>query len=465
MKMRLITFIAALLIASNIGHAQQDQECMLNLTLLSDYYKSKKLDEAYEPWKKLRTDCPPKFNRAIYQYGEKILDHKIEKASGAEKIAFIDEYMSLLDDANVNFEKYYPLGEIYEKKGVMMYDNQELLDKSDMDVYNTFDQAYTKDQENFTSTKGLYVYFTKTVDLFKAGEFDLQKVFDKYDDISEQLERLNEDFTEKVNVYVKKEEDGQKLTTKEAKYKKYYFAKIEANDKISGSLDSYLGQLADCDNLIPLYEKQFEEKKNDAQWLKRAVSRMYNKDCIDAPLYVTLVKAYDASSPSADTKYFLATILFKQGKNTEAEGYLKESYDLTTDKLKKAKLAKRIANNFKKRGSYGTARNYYREALKLNPSDGTPYIYIASMYAKSANNCGDTNFNKRAVFWYAAQEARKAGQVDPNLRSTASKTAASYEANAPTTAEIFQEGNQGETIKIGCWIGGSVKVPTIGGKK
>jgi len=188
---------------------------------------------------------------------------------------------------------------------------------------------------------------------------------------------------------------------------------------------------------------------------------MYNKECIDAPLYVTLVKAYDAASPSADTKYFLATILFKQGKNSEAEGYLKQSYDLTTDKLKKAKLAKRIANNFKKRGSYGTARNYYRESLKLNPSDGTPHLYIASMYAKSANNCGDSNFNKRAVFWYAAQEARKAGRVDPNLKSTANKTAASYEGNAPTKSEIFTEGNQGSTIKIGCWIGGSVTVPNI----
>ncbi|MEM6516450.1 MAG: tetratricopeptide repeat protein [Bacteroidota bacterium] len=459
--MRIVTFIAALVIASNFGHAQQDQECMLNLTLLSDYYKSKKYDEAYEPWKKLRTDCPPKFNRLVYQGGEKILDHKIDNSSGAEKLAFIEEYMKLMDDANPNFPKKYPMGEIIEKKGNMMYDNQKELNKSDMDIYNVYDKAYTQDPNNFTSTKGLYVYFVKTVDLFKAGEFDLQKVFDKYDDISEQLEKLNEDFTQKVNKLVEKEEAGQKLTKKEEQLKKYYFAKIEANDKISGSLDTYLGQLADCENLIPLYEKQFEEKKTDAQWLKRAVSRMYNKECIDAPLYVELVKAYDAASPSADTKYFLATILFKNGNNKEAEAYLKESYDLTVDKLKKAKLAKRIANNFKKRGSFGTARNYYREALKLNPSDGTPYLYIAAMYAKSANNCGDTNFNKRAVFWYAANEARKAGQVDPNLKGTAAKTAASYEGNAPTKGEIFTEQMSGKKIEIGCWIRGSVTVPKI----
>jgi hypothetical protein len=83
------------------------------------------------------------------------------------------------------------------------------------------------------------------------------------------------------------------------------------------------------------------------------------------------------------------------------------------------------------------------------------------MYAKSANSCGDNPFNKRAVFWYAAQEARKAGQVDSRLKSNAAQTAASYEANAPTKAEIFSQNMAGKTINIGCWIGGSVKVPSL----
>jgi len=81
------------------------------------------------------------------------------------------------------------------------------------------------------------------------------------------------------------------------------------------------------------------------------------------------------------------------------------------------------------------------------------------MYAKSANNCGDTNFNKRAVFWLAASTAEKAGRVDGRLRSTASKTAASYRGSAPSKSDIFSAGNKGQTIKIGCWIGRSVKVP------
>jgi hypothetical protein len=83
------------------------------------------------------------------------------------------------------------------------------------------------------------------------------------------------------------------------------------------------------------------------------------------------------------------------------------------------------------------------------------------MYAASANDCGDTNFNKRAVYWLAADEARKAGKFDPTLRNASEQNAQNYLAKAPSKADIFTAGNGGQTIKIGCWIGASVTVPKI----
>ncbi|MFK7783364.1 tetratricopeptide repeat protein [Psychroserpens sp.] len=460
MKTRIILILASLFLTVNIGFAQQDEECMLNLTMMSDFVKSKKYDEAYEPWMKVRNKCP-KFSYAIYAYGEKILKHKIKNSTGQEKLDFITDMMLVWDTGMELYPSKYDLGEVLSDKGLLMYDNQKEMSLTNQQIYNAFDKAYTQDLKNFTSAKGLYVYFTKIVDLFKAEQAPIQDVFNKYDDVSEQLETINANYTAKLNKIIEKEEAGTALSKNEKKYKTFYQKSLEANDKISGSLDTYLGQLANCENLIPLYQKDFPTYKNDAVWLKRAVSRMYNKECTDDPLYVELVKAYDATAPSADTKYFVATILYKQGKNSEGDNYIKQAYELETDVFKKGRLAKKIANGYKKRGSYGAARKYYREALKLNPSDGTPHLQIASMYAKSANKCGDTNFNKRAVFWYAAQEALKAGRVDPNMKKAAQQAANSYNANAPTKSEIFEAGNAGTTITIGCWIGGSVKVPNL----
>ncbi|WP_431133903.1 tetratricopeptide repeat protein [Psychroserpens mesophilus] len=460
MKTRIILVLAALFLTANFGFAQQDEECMLNLTLMSDFVKSKKYDEAYGPWMKVRNKCP-KFSYAIYAYGEKILKDKIENSTGQEKLDYINDLMLVWDQGMEYYPSKYELGEVLVDKALLMYDNQKEMGLTDKQIYDAFDKAYKQDLKHFKSAKGLYVYFTKIVDLFKAEQAPLQDVFNKYDDVSEQLEKINADYTIKLNKLIEKEESGKALTKNEGKYKPFYQKSLEANDKISGSLDTYLGQLANCENLIPLYQKDFPTYKNDAVWLKRAVSRMYNKECTDDPLYIELVKAYDATAPSSDTKYFVATILYKQGKDNEAEKYIKQAYDLETDTFKKGKLAYRIANTFKSKGSYGSARTYYREALKLNPSDGKPHLQIAAMYAKSANNCGDTNFNKRAVFWYAAEEALKAGRVDPSMKSAAQQAANSYNANAPTRAEIFEAGNAGTTISIGCWIGGSVKVPNL----
>lgn len=460
MKTRIILVLAALFLTANFSFAQQDEECMLNLTLMSDFVKSKKYDEAYEPWMKVRNKCP-KFGYAIYVYGEKILKHKIKNSTGQEKLDFINDLMLVWDKGMEYYPSKYDLGEVLGDKGLLMYDNQKELGLTDKQVYDAFDKAYTTDLKHFTSAKGLYVYFTKIVDLFKANQAPIQDVFNKYDDVSEQLETINKDYTVKLNKIVEKEEAGQALTKSDKKYKPFYQKSIEANNKISGSLDTYLGQLANCENLIPLYQKDFPTYKDDAVWLKRAVSRMYNKECTDDPLYVELVKAYDATAPSADTKYFVATILYKQGKNSEGDDYIKQAYELETDVFKKGRLAKKIANGYKKRGSYSAARKYYREALKLNPSDGAPHLQIASMYAKSANSCGTDNFTKRAVFWYAAQEALKAGRVDASMKKSAQQAANSYNANAPSRAEIFEKGMAGKTINIGCWISGSVKVPNL----
>lgn len=460
MKTRVTLFLLALFMGYNVGFAQQDEECMLNLTLLSDYSKSKKYDEAYEPFKKLRSKCP-KFNYAIYYYGDKILNHKIENATGAEKVNFINDLMKVWDEGLANFPNKYTAGNILQDKAMLKYEQREALGLTNKQVYDAFDELYKKAPESFTNPKGLYVYFSTIVDMHDAKEVEVLDVFNKYDDVSDKIGQEIDNYTQKLNPLVEKEEDGKELDKKEAQYKKQYESYLEAYDKISGSIDGKLGKLANCEVLVPLYKRDFDKYKTDAVWLKRAVSRMYNKECTDDPLYTDLVKAYDASSPSADTKFFVYNLLMKQGKESEAKPYLDQSYDLEKDPLKKSRLAMRFGKSLKSQGNYGAARSYFQKSLELNPSNGRAHIEIANMYAASANNCGDTNFNKRAVFWLAAAEARKAGRVDANLRSYAEGLAANFDGKAPQKSEIFGEGNGGEVIRIGCWIGLSVTVPKI----
>lgn len=460
MKTKITLILALLFFVSNTSFAQQDEECMTKLSIFHEYVKAKNYDAAYQPWMDVRTKCP-KFNNAIYIDGEKILNDKIEKASGADKEAYLNDLMKLWEEKRTYFPSKAPAGEYAAKACQLMYDNKDVLHMSKEELYECFDAAYKLDKETFSNPKSLYTYFSVMVDLYDAGKKPAEDLFNKYDDIVDKVEEEVEGFSVKLNKLIEKEDAGTALTKKEGSYKRYYESYLKAYDQISDGIDKKLGERANCENLIPLYQRDFEEFKDDAVWLKRAVSRMFNKECTDDPLYIKLVKAYDAKAPSSDTKYFVAGLLLKDGKDNEAISYFKQSFDLETDTFKKAKLANRIGLILKKKGSYGQARGYFRQSLKLNPSNGRPHLSIAGMYASSANSCGDTNFNKRAVFWLAADEARKAGRLDPTLRKDAAQTAANYLSKAPSKSEIFSEGNGGSVIKIGCWIGSSVTVPKI----
>jgi hypothetical protein len=47
------------------------------------------------------------------------------------------------------------------------------------------------------------------------------------------------------------------------------------------------------------------------------------------------------------------------------------------------------------------------------------------------------------------------------MKKNASKSIANYEAKAPQKSEIFSSGRTGQVIKVGCWIGRSVTVPSL----
>jgi len=267
--------------------------------------------------------------------------------------------------------------------------------------------------------------------------------------------------SKKLDIILKKEEAGTALSSRETRNKRVYNINSNAIGTFLSNLDAIIAKEATCENLIPLYQRNFEANKSDVVWLKRAASRMDSKECSDDPLFVTLVEALHALDPSADSAYYLGLLNDKRGNSTDALKYYEESITLETDNYKKAKILLKIANKFKAAGRKSSARSYARKALNFQPSLGRAYLLIANLYADSANDCGDTQFNKRAVYWLAANEALKAGNVNSSLKKIAKQTADSYNGRAPSKTDIFTEGNEGTTITFSCWINSSFKVPSL----
>ncbi|MEO9892074.1 hypothetical protein [Aurantibacter sp.] len=434
----------------------QNQECMTNLSIYVEHAKVKNYDAAYTPWKMVYDNCPD-INRANFLYGERILKDKIKKSSGAEKDGFIADLMSLYDGSLKYFPAKTKKADVLIDKTMLKYDNKMA---DDSEIYESLGQAMKEDRDNFKNPKALYLYFSSLVDLHKAGKKDLQEVFDVYDDVTAKVEEEITVRTNRIAKLLPKEEAGT-LTSKEKKILKADRTNSESFGKIAGSIDSKLGPLADCENLIPLYQKTFEQNKGNVEWVKRAVGLMFQKECTDDPMFQKLFEAQLALDPSADAYVYGGTLKMKNGDSSGALADFDKALSLETDNIKKSKIAYKVAVINKRKGSKSTARKYAQKAIDANSANGRAYLLIANLYASSANACGTDTFSKRAMFWKAADLARKAGRVDPSLSGTANKSAASYSAKAPTKEMIFSSGKSGQTITFNCWVGGSVKVPSI----
>jgi hypothetical protein len=302
-KLCVLTLMIAGLVQAPVL-AQDINACMQDLSIFAEFAKVKNYKSAYEPWMKVRKECPT-INVAIYSYGERILKDQIKNGTAEEKEVAKKDLIQLYDEWVQNFPKKRKksvVGDITSKKA------QALLDYKLADlkvVYSTFDEAYTKDAASFTNPKLLYNYFKTLYDRYKAGdsEVTMELLFNKYEEVSEKFEFESTELAKKLDVILKKEEAGTALTSRETRSKRIYNVNSNAIGTFLSNLDAIIAKEATCENLIPLYQRNFEANKTDALWIKRAASRMDSKECSDDPLFVTLVEALHALEPSADSAY------------------------------------------------------------------------------------------------------------------------------------------------------------------
>ena len=389
--MKTKVLLLAILFAFTLGgkaFAQADNKCYELGSLFIEPAKAKNYDAALQNYEKVVQECPT-YSMATYQYAVKMFKHFIKKGDKSK--------ISDLEQAYKYRMQYYPSktkeGDVLSDIAQIKYDN-EIGTK--MVQFQSFDEAFKKDAKNFTSPKSIYTYFSLAVDLQSTGEMDVQDVFDLYDVVTEKIEQEESVLATKLIKLEDKQEAGEKLSSKEAKRLKAYETNLGSYGKVKGSVDGKLGRLADCPNLIPLYNKDFDSKKDDIDWVKRAAGRLSGKDCTSDPLFIKLVEQLDRLAPSADTKLYLGQLEKEKGNSAKAISYFEESAGMQDDPRKSARIYYRIAEEKRKAGQKSSARNYYLKALEYQPSMGRAYLKIANMYAASANNCGNTVFEKKS---------------------------------------------------------------------
>jgi len=447
-KITILTMSIFLLLGMGTSFAQdkygaEKEKCLQNLSLFHESVKGKNFKDAIEPWKWSFENCP-KASKLIYSDGLKIAKDMYTNGDKAAGGKLIDE---IYTKRIVNFPDN--LGKVYSDWASSLRTRGIAEDK----VFEKLELAFKTDPSGM-SIKNVAKFFKHVTE--KNKDNNVQKVFDTYDDVMDAVNVKIGKLSKELDMLNVKDSTGQKLTKKEARKQKNHGINLKALGQAEGALDQILGEVATCDRLIPLYKKGFDAHKTDAKWLRRAASRLNDKECTNDAMYPKIVEAYVNADPSPSAYIFYATVLEKRGKKGEALKYRNKAVDLESDPYKKADYLYKIA-----RTMYGSsARAYARKALKHRPSMGKAYLLIARAYAKSANSCGTDEFSKRMVYVAAVNKARRAKSVDPSISSTANKYIKSYSASTPSKKTIFTMGlKSGSPHKIGCWIGETVKVP------
>ena len=443
--MKKITFLLAaiMLLAIAKTNAQDDakRECTIKFNLFSGDFKSKKYDEAFVNWEYLMNNCKD-LSVSIYQYGATLAEDVRKDPALAKKV-----YEQRL--------QYFP----NKKPAKAHSDYATYLSKNNLasedEIFKILEKAYKISPKDM-GVKNIFKYFKGVT--ARNKDTNPQVVFDTYDDVLESVGEKLDGYTAKINKLTK--DSTVVLGKKDQRRLRGYRINSKALGQVEGGLDAIISEIATCERLIPLYKRDFEANKGNAVWLRRAVSRMFNKGCQEDPLYETLAKAYAESAPSPDSYSFYAGILEKNGDVSGAADMRQKAFDLETDPLKKAKTKLKFAQAAKSRGQLSKARSLAREALSFNPNFGKAYLLIGRLYQSSVNKCGKNEFEKRMVYAAALRMAQRAASVDPSISSAARKYIRSYKANLPSNKVVFTAGvAPGSSYTVKCWIGETVRVP------
>ncbi len=450
--MKQVKQILALLffiVSAPVVFSQADEECVIKYNLFKGDYSAGKYDVAYENWLWTMDHCPT-LTVNIYKLGIKIAEDRYEKATTeADKAAAI----KLIERVYIQRMEHFPqdLARIYSDFATF----KDAHGASEEEVFILLEKSFKSDPTEITPTN-IYRYFDIILNKYK--DTNPQIVFDTYDEVGEGVELKRDEYSKQLDIIAAK--DSTTLSDKDKRTRIAIEQTLTNLELVEAGLDAKLAAISTCDNLIPLNKKYFEENKKNGVWLKRAVSRMFNKECTDDPFYDVLVEAYVHADPSPQASVFYAGILMKNGETNKAMEYFKKAIDQETDSYSRAKYALRVAEILRKKGRLEEARTYAYKALDFQPTLGKAYLLIASMYAASANSCGTDVVSKRMVYVAALNKALKAKAVDPSISALANRFIASYSENVPSKKDLFLVGvESGSRHKIGCWINETVIVP------
>ncbi len=422
-------------------------------TIYRDHMKNKAFDAAFEYWQKAYTIAPAADGKRDFHYtdGIKIYKHKMEK-DPSKKAEYIEKIIGLYNQdidcfksGAIKMGKITPEERIGYLKGRLGYD-----------MYYSFQTPYEtnlatlKEAVDIAGDKTEYIVLTPYANIvvyqFLDKKLDKKTARDAY-------ETLNKIADNNINGGSQfKDQYKQAKAAMNAE-----FAKIEDH-------------IFDADYFVKKYEPRYESAKNDPAQLKEMIGKLKQLGCDPNNAFLKKLEGDWAQYASAENARLkaefeknnpasIAKKLYDSGDYSGAIAKYREAMSKSSDNDAKANYLFRIASiQGRKMKSYNKARSTARQAAKMKPNWGRPFMLIGDLYAMSSRSCGDS-FMQRCAILAALDKYSYAKSIDSSVASEANSRIAKYNKSRPAKADAFMQGKKaGDSIKISCWIGETVKL-------
>jgi hypothetical protein len=409
-----------------VNASAQKFDCSSKVKEYQALFQDKKVAESFAIWTEVSKNCP-KQSETIYTDGIEILQFRIDNAtSPEEKEKLVRDMLKLYDQYNKNFPLATPDFEI--KKAMVLFDNKI---EAKTEIFNLLDSGFAKAASSVTDANTIYTYFSLYHEKYLTDKTKVTSdmVLDKYMQANTLLLQLE--------------------TTKPEK-------SVEYKTALKG-IRSLTKELTNCDNLSTYYEKNFEPNKANADWLTAALNNLTIK-CGGEPIYNAIADANYKLKPTSKSAYYMAVTCIKQRRFPEAIQFFTEAEALETNPVEKAKLDYSLATGLLSKEK-DKSKALLIKAYTLDPKMGKAYLFLAEMYSNSAEECGKTDFEKKAIYHLALETIKKASVAEPRLKPTVDRMVEKFATKTLTDKDISDAKMNGKFLTIGCWINETISFP------
>lgn len=245
--MKSILIVALTFFSFAFAKAQEADDCTVMLQIFAENAKARSYDEAYKQLQPLINKCPDA-SAAIYQYGERIYEHRLKNEIGDED----ENAEGLINMLRTQVSKYSDLVNATKKNieiARVMYKYDQGTDDEQYEILN---DAFTKDKENFTDPNAMITYFKLVEKRYEDETIDLQNFFDIYDELTMQIETVQDERSKILNDLMDKEAAGT-LTDDDKQNMDAQTTNIKNYGIVNGSVNATLSE--EHQNIIELARK------------------------------------------------------------------------------------------------------------------------------------------------------------------------------------------------------------------